>query len=137
MGREAEFFDIGSTGARQFGFCYEYEPGRLLAFCGDEPYRAGACPRLEEAAAAGGADWLLHEAFCLARDEARYDPHPINHGTVAEACRTAARLHARNLVLFHTEDDTGADRRRLYTEEGRRFFAGGLHVPEDGETLEL
>ena len=108
MGREAEFFDIGSTGARQFGFCYEYEPGRLLAFCGDEPYRAGARPRLEEAAAAGGADWLLHEAFCLARDEARYDPHPINHGTVAEACRTAARLHARNLVLFHTEDDTGA-----------------------------
>lgn len=137
LDHETAFFDIRSSGARQFGFVCEHEPGRLLAFCGDEPYRAGACPQLEAAALEDGVDWLLHEAFCLARDEARYDPHPINHGTVAEACRTAARLRARNLVLFHTEDDTGTDRRRLYTEEGHRFFTGGLHVPEDGETLEL
>ena len=131
IGRPLTFFDIQSAGAAQFGFAMEYEPGRVLAFCGDEPYHE--CNR----AHVEGAAWLLHEAFCLGSEEGKYDPHPIHHGTVAEACEAAERLGVKNLVLFHTEDDTYGHRRELYEAEGRTHFSGALYVPDDLDAIEL
>ena len=42
-----------------------------------------------------------------------------------------------NLILYHTEDRNLADRKRLYTEEGREYYSGNLFVPEDLETFEI
>ena len=53
------------------------------------------------------------------------------------ACRTAARLNVENLLLYHTEDKTGEDRKRLYVEEGRPHFPGRIFVPEDLEAVNL
>lgn len=146
LGRRIEFFDIRSKGAKQFGFALDLDPAaasdgipadapaarsRRLAFCGDEPFNEANRSQVE------GATWLFHEAFCLEAEEAAYDPHPIHHGTVGEACRAAAGLGVGNLVLFHTEDDTYPNRKALYLEEGRRFFAGNLLVPDDLETIDL
>ena len=155
LGRRIEFFDIRSKGAKQFGFVLDLDataegggetcdgavvgsaptasavrPCRL-AFCGDEPFNEANRAQVE------GARWLFHEAFCLEAEEAAYDPHPIHHGTVGEACRAAADLNVENLVLFHTEDDTFPNRKALYLEEGRRFFNGTLFVPDDLETIDL
>ena len=139
LGRRVEFFDIRSKGAKQFGFALDLDSAtesggtcadasavrpRRIAFCGDEPFNEANRAQVE------GAMWLFHEAFCLEAEEAAYDPHPIHHGTVGEACRAAADLGVENLVLFHTEDDTFPNRKALYLEEGRRFFAGNLFVPD-------
>lgn len=132
MGRETTFFDVKSKGsARQFGFVMEYESGKRFACSGDEPLVQENYSFVE------GAQWLVHEAYCLAADEAHYNPHPIHHGTVAEACATAERLGIENLVLYHTEDDDLPHRKQRYTEEGSRFFSGNLHVPDDLETFAL
>ena len=53
------------------------------------------------------------------------------------ACRTAARLNVKNLLLYHTEDKSGEDRKRLYVEEGRPHFPGRIFVPEDLEAVDL
>jgi ribonuclease Z len=53
-------FDIYSTKAKQFGYTLETEDGKTICCCGDEPYNADFEERY-----ARGADWLLHEAFCL------------------------------------------------------------------------
>ena len=37
LGKPTAFFDIKSTKAKQFGFCMEYEEGKKLTCCGDEP----------------------------------------------------------------------------------------------------
>lgn len=130
-GLPTTFFDIQSTKAKQFGFTLEYAPDKRLTCCGDEPYNPCEEPY------ARGCDWLLHEAFCLAGQADVFHPYEKHHSTVADVCTLAEELGARNLVLYHTEDRNLADRKRLYTEEGRRSFSGGLYVPDDLETIAI
>ena len=131
IGRETTFFDIDSTKAKQYGFCMDLGNGRRLTCCGDEPYSERERPYVL------GSDWLLHEAFCLYDQRDIFDPYEKHHSTVRDACETAERLKVKNLVLYHTEDRTIAQRKKLYTEEGRRYFSGGLYVPDDLETIDL
>ena len=77
----------------------------------------------------------MHEAFCLESQSSLYNPHEKKHSTVKEACENAARMGVRNLILYHTEDDSLEQRRRLYTEEGQRYFDGNLYVPDDLERI--
>ena len=42
-----------------------------------------------------------------------------------------------NLVLWHTEDSNIAGRRRLYLNEGKRYYSGNLYVPEDESLIAL
>ena len=54
-----------------------------------------------------------------------------------DAAREAERLQVRNLILYHTEEDTLAQRRARYTEEAATVFSGAIHVPDDLEIIEL
>ena len=131
-GHVAAFFDIRSRKAEQYGFCLRSPEGQRIAFSGDEPL-APACYPIAQ-----GADWLLHESFCLEADAPIFDPHAIGHGTVAEAARTAQSLGVKNLVLWHTEDSrTVGTRKTLYAEEARRFFSGRVFVPDDLDVVDL
>ena len=130
-GHRVTFFDIESKKAEQYGFRMEAPDGQVIVFCGDEPFRGKDVSILRR------ADWLLHEAFCVERDAAVFNPHAIGHSTAAEAAAFAAEAGAHNLVLWHTEEKTGDARRALYKEEASSFFAGCVHVPEDMEVIAL
>lgn len=125
------FFDIHSTKARQFGFRAILPDGRIVCFAGDEPLN----PVCDEFAF--GADWLLHEAFCLYRDREIFSPYEKHHSTVKEACELADRLNIPHLILWHTEDKTYPNRATLYHAEGEEFYNGDLLVPEDGDIIKL
>lgn len=131
MGHPTTFFDIRSDKAKQFGFTMDIGRGRRLTCCGDESLTAAGEPY------ARGADWLLHEAFCLESEASVFRPHDKRHATVASAAAAAERLGVKNLLLYHTEDSHYDDRRELYCAEGRRHFSGKLHVPYDLESIEL
>lgn len=131
LGREIAFFDIHSTKMQQMGFTLELENGEKLCCLGDEPYNP-ACAQYVE-----GADWLLCEAFCLYADRERFKPYEKHHSTAKDACELAQRLGIAHLVLWHTEDKRLADRRRLYTQEGRPCYSGDLHVPDDLDVIPL
>lgn len=130
-GRKITFFDILSTKMKQFGFTAELEDGRKLCCLGDEPYNPG-CEKYVQ-----GADWLLCEAFCLYGDRERFKPYEKHHSTVKEASELAHQLHVPHLVLWHTEDKTYPHRKDLYTAEGRQYYPGDLHVPDDLEEIDL
>ena len=130
LGHRTVFFDIHSVKAKQFGFSMELPCGNLTCL-GDEPLNS-----FGEKYARGSA-WLMHEAFCLESQSYLYNPHEKKHSTVKEACENAARMGVRNLILYHTEDDSLKQRRRLYTEEGRRYFDGNLYVPDDLERISV
>lgn len=128
LNREVTFFDIQSTKLLQYGFKIQEES---LLFCGDEPlkkelYQNGL-----------GVKYLLHEAFCRASECEKFKPYEKHHSTVKDACCMAEELKVENLVLMHTEDSHIQDRKKLYTDEGKKFFSGNLFVPDDGECIEI
>ena len=57
--------------------------------------------------------------------------------TVKDACELAETLHIRNLILYHTEDDTLKNRKELYTKEGSMYYHGTLYIPNDLDEFEL
>lgn len=127
LGDQFTFFDIGSTKEKQFGYRIRMEQGVQLAFPGDEPYHKELLPYVE------GAQWLLHEAFCLYGQREIFKPYEKHHSTVMDACKLAEELKIPHLVLWHTEDKDLARRKAAYTAEGQAYYHGHLMVPDDGE----
>lgn len=124
-------FDIHSDKTRQFGFSASLNRGGRLVFLGDEPYRDVCGPYVR------GADWLLSEAFCLYSQRHLFKPYEKYHSTVKDACELAEKMSISNLLLWHTEDSNLAHRRRLYSEEGQRYYSGNLVIPDDGDMIDL
>lgn len=118
------FFDIHSTKAKQFGFTMEISDNKKFTCVGDEPY-------------VKGSDWLLHEAFCLFSEADKFKPYEKHHSTVKEACQLAEALGIPNLLLYHTEETHLAERKKLYTAEGKQYYHGYLYVPDDLETFKI
>ncbi len=131
LDKKVTFFDIHSTKEKQFGFCMELDNGEKLTCCGDEP--AHPCER----AYVENSRWLLHEAFCLYAQADVFSPYEKHHATVKDACELAETLGVANLILYHTEDGCLPERKRLYGEEGSRYFHGNLYIPDDLETITL
>ena len=105
--------------------------GKKLTCVGDEPYREEERLYVEE------SDWLLHEAFCLYSEAERFKPYEKHHSTVKEACELAENFGIPNLLLYHTEETHGKERKKLYVEEGRQYYRGNLYVPDDLELFDL
>jgi len=132
LGSHFTFFDIHSTKAKQFGFRMVTEENMPLVFLGDEPF-SESCARYMEP-----CKWLLSEAYCLYSEREQYNPYELHHSTVKEACECAERFHAKNLILWHTEDEsTFGKRKEAYTAEGKRYYSGIIHVPDDFEVIPL
>lgn len=130
-GRKVTFFDIQSVKDKQFGFSMELDKGEKLTCCGDEPYNACEKEYVQ------GSKWLLHEAFCLHSQADAFKPYEKHHSTVKDACELAEELLVQNLILYHTEDENIQNRKKIYYEEGSKYFHGGLYIPEDLESILL
>lgn len=126
-----KFFDILSTKDKQFGFNMKLSSGKKLVFLGDEPYRD------EFESFTSGADYLLHEAFCLYSERETFKPYVKHHVTVKEACENGSKLNVKNLILYHTEDKNYNNRKELYSTEGRAYYNGNLLVPDDLDVITL
>ena len=124
------FFDILSTKAKQFGFVCEYE-GEKIAFCGDEPFNETCLHYVKD------CTWLLHEAFCLYRDKDIYKPYEKHHSTAKDAGHLANLLHTKNLILWHSEEDTQDNKKELYTKEASEKFKGNIYVPSDLDIIKI
>ena len=133
-----ECFDIQSTKEKQFGFRAELpsssdESGKplVLACLGDEPYNE------QNRRYIVGADWMMCEAFCLYADRDTFKPYEKCHSTALDAGKLAEKLGVKNLILYHTEEKTLANRKENYTREAAKNFKGRIFVPDDLEVIEL
>lgn len=123
------FFDLRSDRTPQMGFKATFPDGKTLAFLGDEPVKPSYERRLEN------VDYLIHNAFCLEKDKEQYQPHRKNHSTVRDAAEMAQRLNAKELLLFHMEDETLETRKEEYAAEAKEHFTGPVFVPLDLEVF--
>lgn len=132
-----ECFDIQSTKEKQFGFRAELpssdesDKPLVLACLGDEPYNELNRRYIV------GADWMMCEAFCLYADRDTFKPYEKCHSTALDAGKLAEELGVKNLILYHTEEKTLANRKENYTREAAENFKGGIFVPDDLEVIEL
>ena len=135
-----ECFDIQSTKEKQFGFRAELPSSSssdesdkplVLACLGDEPYNEQNRHYIV------GADWMMCEAFCLYADRDMFKPYEKCHSTALDAGKLAEELGVKNLILYHTEEKTLANRKENYTREAAENFKGRIFVPDDLEVIEL
>ena len=132
-----ECFDIQSTTEKQFGFRAELpspdesDKPLVLACLGDEPYNE------QNRRYIVGADWMMCEAFCLYADRDTFKPYEKCHSTALDAGKLAEELGVKNLILYHTEEKTLANRKENYTREAAENFKGRIFVPDDLEVIEL
>ena len=134
-----ECFDIQSTKEKQFGFRAELPSSSsdesdkplVLACLGDEPYNELNRRYIV------GADWMMCEAFCLYADRDTFKPYEKCHSTALDAGKLAEELGVKNLILYHTEEKTLANRKENYTREAAENFKGRIFVPDDLEVIEL
>lgn len=132
-----ECFDIQSTKEKQFGFRAELpssdesDKPLVLACLGDEPYNE------QNRRYIVGTDWMMCEAFCLYADRDTFKPYEKCHSTALDAGKLAEELGVKNLILYHTEEKTLANRKENYTREAAENFKGRIFVPDDLEVIEL
>ncbi len=125
-----QFFDIGSSKMKQFGFNLIIN-GKKLTCLGDEPFYE--CERNY----AAESDYLLCEAFCLYEDREIFKPYEKHHSTASDAGKLAEELAVKCLILYHTEDTNLAKRKEAYTGEAQLYFRGNIFVPDDLERISI
>lgn len=130
-GMDITFFSLHSTKEEQYGFRAVTPEGKTVVCLGDEPLNDA------NRDVAQNADWLLTEAFCLHSEAERYKPYEKHHSTALDAGKTAATLHARNLIIYHTEDDSLPSRQKAYAAEAALNFSGHIVVPNDLDSVTL
>lgn len=128
---DLEFLDIISKIDKQFGFKTILNNGKTLAFLGDEPLDEQLYNDVRD------IDYLLHESFCLETESDKYKPREKNHDTVKSASVKAQNIGAKNLVLWHTQENLKKDRKEKYIKEAQENFKGKIYVPNDLEIIEL
>ncbi len=124
------FFDINPRDTKQFGF-ESVINGKRLMFLGDETLNPNLYERVKN------ADYVMHEAFCLDSEESIFHAYQKNHSTVKSVSKTMNELNVKNLILYHTEESHGIERKKLYIEEGKNNFNGNIYVPDELEVIEL
>ena len=125
------FFDIGAVKTIQYGWRATLQNGKSVVFLGDEPLSDTGLPF------AKNADYLIHEAMCLAADESLYQPHRIHHSTVLDAAHNAVRAKAKQLILFHCDDHHLDTRQAQFCAEARTVFNGPVDTPNDLDVITL
>lgn len=126
-GTEYIFFDINARGTKQFGFECQLNNNRLV-FLGDETLNTNLHDRVM------GAEYVMHEAFCLDSEESIFGAYEKYHSTVKSASIEMNKLNIKNLILYHTED-THPNKKELYTKEAKEYFNQNVIVPDDLEEI--
>ena len=129
-GIEYTFLDLKSKRVNLFGFECEID-NKKFAFLGDEPLDESLYDRIK------GYDYVMHEVFCLESDGDIFHISEIPHSTVRTVSEIMDKLNVKNLVLYHTEETHGNEKKELYTKEAKMYFSGNIIVPNDLDVIEL
>jgi len=104
-------------------------PGRKLVYTGD------TAPHDAVAAAAAGADLLIHDATFA--DDAADRADDTGHSTAGQAAAIAARAGVRTLALTHVSSRYAGDARELREDAEAVDFGGEVFVAHDGHTHDV
>ena len=102
-----------------------------MVFLGDETINPSLYDTVKD------ADYVMHEAFCLDSEENIFHAYEKHHSTVKSASEIMNSLDVKNLILYHTEESHGNNKKELYIKEALKSFNGNVIVPDDLEKIEI
>lgn len=123
--------DMNAKKNSLLGFEVILDNNKRLCFLGDEECDVKVYDRIK------GADYVMHEAFCLDSEEHIFKPYEKHHSTVKSVCSKMNELNINNLILYHTEETHIDNRKELYIDEGKNYFNNNILVPNEMEEIEL
>ena len=129
-GVDYTFFDAQAKGTKLFGFKCILN-NKKLVILGDETINPNLYDRIN------GFDYVMHEAFCLDSEENVFHAYEKNHSTAKSVSQIMNKLDVKNLILYHTEESHGENRKELYTKEAKSVFDGNIIVPNDLDVIEI
>lgn len=124
---EMRVFDTQSQKCKQFGIDITSSDHKRLVYSGDEPLPPNQYKETQN------ANVLIHEAFCLEKEEDLFNPHKMSHSTVKDVAEKAAELSVQTLILVHTIDNRLEYRKNEYCKEAGLHFKGTVLIPNDLE----
>jgi len=128
IGLNFEFFDTFASDMPQMAFCIK---DNKFVFCGDVPLNEKYWDKFKN------QKYLCLEAFCTEKDRTKNALQLSKHRTAAECAQLAEKLKAKNLILWHSEDDIDGTRKTRYIKEAKNYYNGNIIVPDDLETIEI
>lgn len=131
MNYDVEILDLYSKECIQYGFKTKLNNGQIISFLGDVPCSEKNYNKIKN------TDWVLHEAMCLEKEEPIIKAREKNHSIVIDVAKNMQILNINNLVIWHTADNDITNRKKLYTNEAKKFFEGNVYVPNDMEEIKL
>lgn len=132
LAKKVKFFDINAKKIKQFGFSMEIDQGKVFTFIGDE-----ACSE-ETKKYLVNSYWLFADAY-MAGEEAEKD-NPIekhHHSSVKYIANIAEKSNVKNLILSHTMDNNLENRKKIFTEDAKKYYHGNVYIPNDLEKMKL
>jgi len=126
-GMQVRFFDTLEKQS-QYGFDIN---DNFLVFSGDKPLAKENYDRFKN------CEWFMHQASSLDREKEELETYKKGHVTVKDTAVIAQTIGAKNLIIYHTSDNSLATRKKDYTAEAKQFFNGNVFVPNDLETIEI
>lgn len=132
LGKKLEFFDIHAKKVKQTGFTIWLNKEDRFTFIGDE-----VCSKPTEKVVEN-SKWLMADAYMAGKEAEEYDPiNKHSHSTVKFVAELSNRLNVKNLIMSHTVDKDLENRKRIFTEDAKKYFTGNIFVPDDLEIIEL
>lgn len=131
IGYEIEILDMQAKDVIQYGFQTKLNGGKTFTFLGDVFCSEKNADKIKN------TDWVCHEVFCREAENELFHPHKINHSTVKDVTEKMQSLQVKNVILWHTKDNCIEERKKLYTQEAKEYFAGNVYVPDDFDEIEL
>lgn len=91
---DVEIIDVHSTECVQYGFKTLLNNEKTIAFLGDVPCSEKVYDRIRN------FDWILHEAFCLEKEEPIFKAREKSHSVVRDVAEKIESLNCKNLVMW-------------------------------------
>lgn len=132
ISKKVTFFDIQAKKVKQTGFYMMLNERDKFTFIGDE-----VCSQSTEKYVQNSI-WLFADAYMAGKEAEEYNPiKRHSHSTVKFVSELSQRLKVKNLILSHTIDTDLKNRKRKFTNDAKKYFAGNIFVPDDLEIIEL
>lgn len=128
---EFMFIDICAIKARQFGFVAKCNQ-KKVTFIGDEYCKEEIKKYIFN------SDYLIADGYMYGNEAEEYNPMKKHaHSSVKYISKIANDAKIANLILIHTLDNDLKNRRKMFTQDAKKYYNGNVYVPDDLDSIDI